>query len=62
MPSQLSRREFLKLAGTLPLANLALSGPLSQLPVQPGAARGAASYPNIIIVVLDSLSAENMSL
>jgi arylsulfatase A-like enzyme len=52
MNTRINRRDFLKLAAMLPLANLKL----------PSYSPGSPDQPNILIIVLDALSARHMSL
>ena len=58
MEKQVTRRDFLKLAGLLPLgiATPKLVDSLEELPQQSQKAQ------NVIIVIFDALSARNMSL
>jgi arylsulfatase A-like enzyme len=58
MPPQISRRDFLKLGALLALANVGIARSLGQV----GSATSKPSRPNILIVILDALSAKNMSL
>jgi arylsulfatase A-like enzyme len=63
MTPSLNRRDFLKLATLLPLASLRLSPYIEQLDASVAASVQAdPDQPNVLIVVLDSLSARNMSL
>ncbi len=58
MTSQLTRRDFLKLAALLPLAGSPLVNRLAPAITQPG----SSSQPNVLIIVFDALTASDMSL
>lgn len=58
MSQKITRRGFIKLAALLPAANSNYLKGLNNLVNQPA----ATSQPNILIVILDALSARNMSL
>jgi arylsulfatase A-like enzyme len=58
MPPQVSRRDFLKLSALLALANLGVARSISQV----GKAASQPAQPNLLIVVLDALTARDMSL
>lgn len=63
MPPSFSRRDFLKLAAILPLASLRLPISIQQIDLAlAGSAQENQNQPNVLIVVLDALSARNMSL
>ena len=58
MPPQISRRDFLKLTGLLALVNTGLARSIRQV----GSTASNSAQPNILIIVLDALSARHMSL
>jgi arylsulfatase A-like enzyme len=58
MSSQISRRDFLKLTGLLALVNTGLARSISQV----GRAASLPAQPNVLIIILDALSARHMSL
>jgi arylsulfatase A-like enzyme len=63
MPTAFTRRDFLKMAAMLPMATLGLRPTVEKfISSATVAAQADPAQPNIIIVVLDALSATNMSL
>ncbi len=58
MTKKISRRDFLKLAALLSLANVPYLRSLDQIETQPG----TTTQPNVLIIILDALSARHMSL